>query len=178
MYRKCAQVDEEEGAEDYYSVHSLSKRPVTPLKHDPITLRTDRHTYCCDKHQAAVRTELEAYIAQRKTNHLIEFEVLLNQLESHRNGFVRSSTLMLIAQERLAKYNYRVDESDLKALVYDRCSMDLEDQQTSLSWIARDEMKREHLATLIPVKRFSGRKFVVEFSDLLEKLDRQHLQDS
>lgn len=171
-------MDEDEGSEDYYSVHSLSKRPVTPLKHDPITIRTDRHLYCCDKHSEAVRKEREAFIAQRKVQHLIEFEVLLNQLESHRNGFVRSSTLMLIARERLAKYKYVVEEADLHALIYDRCAMDLKDLQTSLSWIARDEMKREHLATLIPVTRFSGKKFVVEFSDMLERLDRQHLQDT
>ena len=125
-----------------------------------------------------MRLEREAFIAERKIQHLIEFEVRLNQLESHRNGFVRSSTLMLIAQERLAKYHYTVEESELHALVYDRCAMDLSDLQKSLSWIARDEMKREHLATLIPVQRYSGKKFVQEFSNLLEVLDRKHLQDT
>ncbi len=135
---------------------------------------TDTTQYCCKKHSQAVTKERERFILKRKTQNRIKVELILSQLDSYANGFIRSSTLLEIAHNKLKEFNYTVPEEMLQDLVFNDCEMDLATQRRTIGYIDSNEIILQHSATVLPVKRYSASLFVNVFCDLLEELDREY----
>ena len=106
----------------------------------------------------------------------VELELLLSRVPSFGSGFVPSSTLLDIGIAKAAQLHRAVDRDVLRKLIDERCMMDLRDQQRTVRWIAEEEVEREALVRVLPVKRFSAAQFITVFSNFMEELDREHMR--
>lgn len=133
---------------------------------------------CCSKHYNAVKLSQEQYIATRRLINTIEIKVLLGRLNSTNRGYVKSSTLIEIASNRLLKYNSIPScsaEPLLPSLIAAASSLTRAQQHNAVLFVQQKEVVQENLLRLLPVKWNGPQQFTLCLVNLLEELDRARL---
>mmetsp|Transcript_93759 Transcript_93759/g.183831 ORF Transcript_93759/g.183831 Transcript_93759/m.183831 type:complete len:584 (-) Transcript_93759:105-1856(-) len=136
--------------------------------------------FCCSKHAQAVLNNREAYYARRKVQHSLELQVMLERIPSASSGYVTSHSLSAIAQLFLSEYGGMPARSSDPSLVQEsveRCRLDLFEQRSKVRCVQPRELSFEHLVSVLPVKWYCPIRFTEGFVELLEKLDRERLEE-
>jgi hypothetical protein len=146
-------------------------RAVHPEYHQPTS-------FCCAKHAAAVLSNREAYIAQRKVQRALELRVLLDRIPTAICGYVTSHSLRAVAEMYLKSYHSlppRADDPTLIMQSVEYCRLGLEEQRARVLCVRPREVRDENLNSVLPVVWYCPTRFIEGFVDLLEQLDRERI---